>query len=104
ADTALAGASVDDEGDDPDDPVVMLEAGQCAERDEPEHRAVVLGADALGVVVREPLEAGDDVARSGRIALVGEQGRDRFCVAWGPGEGLEWWFGGVISLVNPAVT
>src|SRR4029077_9821949 len=47
----------------------------------PEQCAVVLGDDDLCVVVREPLEPGDDVARSGRVALVGEQRRDRLGVA-----------------------
>ena len=45
ADASLARPGVDDEGEDPDDPVVVLEAGQRVDRDEPEDRAVVLGDD-----------------------------------------------------------
>ena len=55
ADAALARAGVDDEGEDPHDPVVVLEARQGVEGDEPEHRALVLGDEDLRVVGREPV-------------------------------------------------
>ena len=45
ADAALARAGVDDEREDPDDPVVVLEARQRVDGDEAEDRAVVLGDD-----------------------------------------------------------
>ncbi len=40
----------------------------------------MLGDDDLGVIRRESLEAGDDVARAGRVALVGEERGDRLGV------------------------
>ena len=49
-DAALARAGIDDEGEDPHDPVVVLEARQRVEGDEAEDRAVVLGHDDLRVL------------------------------------------------------
>ena len=77
ADAALAGTRIDHEGEDPQDPVVVLEPWQGMDGDEAEHRAVVLGDDHPRVRRREPLQALDDVAGSGGIALVGEQLGDR---------------------------
>ena len=47
----------------------------------PSSAPVVLGDDDPRVLGREPLEPLHDVARAGRVALVGEQRRDRFGVA-----------------------
>ena len=100
ADAALARAGVDDEGEDPDDPVVVLEPRQGVEGDEPEERAVVLGDDDPGVGRGEALEPGDDVARPGRVALVGEQRGDGLGVGglgesehgWWPGRSCARWY------------
>ena len=42
----------------------------------PRSVAVVLGDDDPGLRRGEPFEAGDDVARAGRVALVGEHRGD----------------------------
>src|SRR5689334_5060682 len=60
-DPPLAGSGVDHQGEDPDDPVVVLEAWHRVERDEAEHRSLVLGNDDLGMGGSEPLEPRDDV-------------------------------------------
>src|SRR3954447_8624387 len=82
-DASLAGAGVNHERDDPDDRVVVLESRQCGEGDEPEQGVLVLGDDDLCVVGSEPVEAGDDIAGTGRVALVREQRRDRLGVGRG---------------------
>ncbi len=46
-DAALARPGIDHEGEDPHDPVVVLEARQGMDRDEPEDRAIVLRDDDL---------------------------------------------------------
>jgi len=57
----LARPGVDDERQDAQDPIVMLEARQRVDGDEPEHRPVVLGDDHPGMGRRESLEAREDV-------------------------------------------
>ena len=80
ADAPFAGTGIDDEREDPDDPVVVLEPRQGVDGDEPEHRPIVLGDDDPGLWGGESLEPRDDVARAGRIALIGEQRGDRLGV------------------------
>src|SRR6188768_3209678 len=71
-DATLAGTRVDDEGEDADDPVVVLEAGQCVDGDEAKECALVLGDDDACLWRGEAFEPGDDVAGAGGIALVRE--------------------------------
>ena len=84
ADAALADARIDDEGEDPDDPVAVLEAGQRVEGDEPEDLAIEIGDDDLGEGRVESLEPGDDVAGPGGVALLGEESGDplRVVLRW----------------------
>src|SRR6188508_2140816 len=79
-DAALACTRVDDESEDAEDPVVVLEAGQCVDGDEAEERAIVLGDDDTCLWRVEAFEPGDDVARAGGIALVSEHRGDRLGV------------------------
>ena len=79
---------VDDEGEDADDPVVVLEARQGVEGDEAEDVAVVLRDDDLANGRREALEPLGDVARAGWVALVGEQRGDRLGVGGGGGRSV----------------
>ena len=74
-DAALARPGIDDEREDAHDPVVVLEARHGVEGDEAEQRAVVLGHDDPGIGRGEAPQPDDDVARAGRVALVGEQRR-----------------------------
>src|SRR6188508_1991606 len=73
-DTTLTGAGVDHEREDADDAVVVLEPRQGVERDEPQHRALVFRDHDTRVLGREPAEPLDDVARTGWISLIGEEG------------------------------
>ena len=79
---ALARAGIDHQGEQPDDPVVVLEARQGVQGDEAEDDAVALRDEDLRMVGREALEPLDDVARTGGIALVGEQRGDGLRVGW----------------------
>ena len=63
----------------------MLEAGHRVEGDEAEQRPLVLRDEDPRVLRREAGEPLDDVARAGRVALVGEQGGDRLGVVLGAG-------------------
>src|SRR4051812_43200867 len=77
----LAGTRVDHQREDAHDAVVVLEARQGVESDEPEERALVLRDDDPRMLGCEPAEPLDDVARTRGIALVGQEGRDRLCIA-----------------------
>jgi hypothetical protein len=70
-DTTLTRAGVDHEREDADDAVVVLEPRQGVERHEPEERSLLLGDDDPRVLRRIPVESFYDVARPGRVALVG---------------------------------
>ena len=83
ADPPLAHAGVHDEGHDPDDPIGVLEARQGVDRDEAEDLAVVSATMTRRVRRIEPAEPLDDVARAGRIALVGEERGDPLGVVGG---------------------
>ena len=75
-DAALAHARVDDERHHPDDAIGVLEPRQGVEGDEAENLALEVGDDDARVGRGEPLEPLDDVRRTGRVALVGEEARD----------------------------
>ena len=84
-DPALARAGVDDQRQHAQDPVVVLEAGHRVERDEAQQRLLVLRDQDARMVRREAAEALDDVARAGRVALVGEEGGDGLGIGLGGG-------------------
>ena len=88
-DAALAGAGIDDERDDPDEPVLGLEPGHERERDEAQHLARLLRHEHLGAGSREPADPALEVARTGRIALVGQQGGEPLRVVLGRGPDRE---------------
>jgi hypothetical protein len=76
ADATLPGTGIDDEREHAHDPIVVLEARQRVEGHEAEQLALVVGDDDPRIARIEPLQAAHDVRRSGRIAFVGEEGRD----------------------------
>ena len=76
ADAPLAGAAIHDQGEDPCDVIVMLEARQEVDGDEAHDVPVVVSDDDRRMLAREPLESRDDIARASGIALVGEEGGD----------------------------
>src|SRR4029079_19271002 len=79
--TTLTRAGVDHEREDADDAVVVLESRQGVERDEPQQRALVFRDHDTRVLGREAAEPLDDVARTGWISRIVEEGRDRLGVA-----------------------
>ncbi len=69
----------------PGDVIAVLEARQEMERDEAHDLAVDVGDDHGRLLADEALQPLHDVARSRRIALLGEHGRDALGIADGGG-------------------
>ena len=72
-DPPLADAGVDDEGDDPREPLVGLEPRDQVERDEADDLARGLRDEHVRVRRREPLDPRGEVGLARRVALVGEE-------------------------------
>ena len=66
-------AEIDDQGDDPDERIVVLETGHDVQGDEAQDLAVVVGHDHRRIIAVEPAQARFDGGRTGRVALFGEQ-------------------------------
>src|SRR3954447_3763476 len=76
-DAPLARARIDDQGDDPDDPIVVLEPRDHVDGEEAEDLAAEVRHHDAGVRRPKPFQALDDVAGAGRIALACEESGDR---------------------------
>ena len=76
ADAPLADTRIDDQCEHPHDAIAVLEPGQHVERDEAQQFALVIRHEDHRVRRPKALESRVDVARPGRIALIGEQARD----------------------------